>query len=251
MVGIKLTGDIGEQLFQYATIRALSLRLKTELLYDLSQLDSNWLEKFNAVPQPNFDKIQFKILQEPNDNFFPEVLSLEDDTFLDGKFQFEKYFDDQADKIRKELVVKDPLSKECLELDSKIRSEKMPVSIHIPKSSMDSLKNYYVHCVEFLQSNFSNLTLYIFSDDVNRCAKIFQFNAPTIFIDMQKNQHEELYLASLCRHHIISDEIKSFWHAWFDRRISSFVFAPEKYLEQFSESGRIDRLPNRWIILKS
>lgn len=252
MVGIKLTNGIGEQLFQYAVIRALSLRLKTELCYDLSKLDSNqnWLEKFTVPAQPKFDSIQMKILQEPNDKFFPEVLSLEDNVLLDGKFQFEKYFEDQADQIRKELVIKDQLSQDCSELDSQIRSEKIPVSIHIPKSSMDSLKNYYEHCVEFLQSNFSNLTLYIFSDDVNRCAQIFQFDLPMIFIDMQENQHEEIYLASLCRHHIISDEIKSFWHAWLDRRVSSLTFAPRKYLEHFSESGRINRLLDRWMVIE-
>ena len=257
MVGIKLFGGIGEQLFQYAVIRALSLRLKTELFYDMSKLDSNtnWLEKFTVPTQPKFDNIQVKILQESTDNFIPEVLSLEDNVMLDGKFQFEKYFEEQSDQIRKELVIKDQLSKDCSEIDSQIRSDmhsgQIPVSIHIPKSSMDSLKKYYAHCVEFLSSNFSNLTLYIFSDDVPRCMQEFQFNAPAVFIDMQGSDHEEIYLASLCRHHIISDEIKSFWHAWLDRRISSFTFAPRKYLEHFSESGQINRIPDRWMIFES
>ena len=257
MVGIKLFGGIGEQLFQYALARSLSIRNKTELFYDLSLLDSNpnWLEKFNTPKQPNLDVVQVKLLAEPDDNFHPEFLSMEDGILFYGKFQFEKYFEEQSDQIRKELVIKDQLSEDCLEIDSQIRSDmhsgQIPVSIHIPKSSMDSLKKYYAHCVNFLSSNFSNLTLYIFSDDVPRCMQEFQFNAPAVFIDMQGSDHEEIYLASLCRHHIISDEIKSFWHAWLDRRISSFTFAPRKYLEHFSESGRIDRLPDRWMVFES
>ena len=253
MIGIRLTGGIGEQLFQYATARALSLRLKTNLCYDLSKLEKNpnWLEKFETIPQPQLKNIQLQLAIEAEDRFNSKVLSLDDNVLLDGKFQFEKYFEDQQEYIRTELVIKDPISEECLNWDSKIRQEKFSVSIHVSKSSMDSLKKYYEYCVDFLKSNFSNLTLYIFSDDVSRCVQTFRFNAPTFFIDMHENEHEEIYLASLCRYHIISDEIKSFWHAWLDRRKSSLVFVPEKYLESFSEAGNIDRIPDRWMIIKS
>lgn len=252
MVGIQLTGGIGEQLFQYATARALSLRLGTEVVCEVSALDeqSLWLNRFEIAVVENNPSVVLKIFRETSDKFDPNVLSLPDDSFLKGKFQFEKYFADQTEQIRQEIVLKDRLSVENSEWENRIRASRMPVSIHIPRRKSDNLPlEYFYRCVEILQSNFPKLELFVFTNDIPFCIQNMRFTAPASFIDSTDKPHEEIFLMSLCRHHVISDENSSWWGAWLDRRESSLIFAPKKYLQGLSHEASIERIPDRWMTL--
>ena len=252
MIGVRITGGIGDQLFQYATARALSLRLGTEIACELSNLgdDPLYLNRFEVVTAQNNPTEVLKIVRESSDLFDPKFLSLPDGSFLEGKFQFEKYFADQADQIRREIVLKDPISQENSDWENKIRASRMPISIHIPRRDSDNIPlEYFYHCVEFLKSNFSNLTLFIFTNDIPFCIQNLRFSTSTYFIDSSQNPHEEIFLMSLCRHHVISDENLSWWGAWLDGRESNLTFAPKKYLQGLSFEASIDRIPDRWMTI--
>ena len=255
MIGVRITGGIGDQLFQYAAARALTLRLGTDLVFELSNLGDNplYLNHFEIVTaeNPQTEVVIKTVVREISDVFDEKVLSLPDNSFLDGKFQFEKYFVDQADQIRHELVLKNPMSEENSNWENKIRASRIPVSIHIPRRDSDNVPlEYFYHCVEFLKSNFPNLELFVFTNDIPFCIQNLRFPAAAHFIDASQNPHEEIFLMSLCRHHIISDENLGWWGAWLDRRESNLTFAPKQYLKNFSYEESIERIPDRWMTIE-
>lgn len=255
MIGIRIHGNIGDQLFQYATARTLSLKLNTDLAFDFSKLDKNpnWLEQFNTVEQPKFEKyVVLKRVKKSNKEFDPKLMETPNDSCLEGDFPFEMYFSSREDQIRKDFTLKNPLSTENARWETEIHASRIPISIHMPRfeKANDNLPiEYFDRCVNFLISNFQNPELYIFTNDVPYCIQNVRFPAITKFIDSSQNPHEEIFLMSLCRHHIISTEKSSWWGAWLDRRDSKFVFYPKMYLRGLSAKEQDGRISGQWMTL--
>ena len=171
MIGVRINGGIGDQLFQYATARALSLRLKTDLVLDFTKLGNQtlWLNYFNAINQTAASILTMNQVVASENEFNRNVVTSPDNSCLDGVFPFEDYFLDKADVIRRDLTPKSSMSPENARLENEIHAERIPVSIHIPryKREEDNLPmKYYERCMEVLKPNFSNLSLYVFTNDV-------------------------------------------------------------------------------------
>ncbi|HVF67309.1 MAG TPA: alpha-1,2-fucosyltransferase [Pyrinomonadaceae bacterium] len=146
MVITKLIGGLGNQFFQYAVGRALSVKNGVPLKLDVSAYESYKLRRyslshFNVVeeiaspdeierfrrPGPNRlvrlglrlgvlpDSLRFTTVVERGFPFDPEVLSARGNVYLEGYWQSEKYFKEIEDVIRRELTVKhepDPVNAE-------------------------------------------------------------------------------------------------------------------------------------------
>lgn len=150
MVITKLIGGLGNQLFQYALGRALSIKNDARLKLDVSGYESYKLRRyslshFNVVEEiatpveiERFrradsnnrlarlarlasrlgvlpDSLRFTTLAERGFPFHPEVLDARGNVYLEGYWQSEKYFKDVEDVIRRELTVKhepDPVNEQ-------------------------------------------------------------------------------------------------------------------------------------------
>lgn len=137
MITVKLKGGLGNQLFQYAYGRAVSLRLETPLVLDISgyedqseidternfQLDGFNLQATISNNQDDtksdflrrlFDKIKNKINNTLNPYngyvFDPKNLDAKDGSVLEGNWQSEKYFSDIETTLRYDLTLKNKLS---------------------------------------------------------------------------------------------------------------------------------------------
>lgn len=163
MIIVKLMGGLGNQMFQYATGRSLSLRLGTELKLDLSFLEGDQtgntprsyaLDQFaiNAVKAMPWEiarmtgcgttfvqRITARAVKKAcgclayRENLFPvnpAFFSLPDNTHLEGYWQSERYFIQYRDIIRAELAVKSPLSGKNRELAEEIRGVNA-ISLHV------------------------------------------------------------------------------------------------------------------------
>ena len=166
MVVVKLTGGLGNQLFQYAAARRLSVFHHTILKLDGTLFEHYRLRKYSlspfrilesfATPQEiaevkGFSKkgvlrIALAFLRNLKRNhrspifteplvrpFDPSILKTPKDVYLDGYWQSEKYFVDIQDIIRREFTIKyaqDPQSQEVAEHIASTQS----VSVHVRRS---------------------------------------------------------------------------------------------------------------------
>ena len=151
-------GRLGNQLFQYAALRALSLRKGYEFKIP-NQNNMTWhgqkslLSEFNITAKEysseDINKIQYHY-NEPSwrtidGNFF----NLPDNTNFHGFFQSTWYFQEFSEEIKRELSPKQKYIDDAIEYITKIK-EKFPeheiISTHIRRGNVvtdDSLKTIY------------------------------------------------------------------------------------------------------------
>jgi Glycosyl transferase family 11 len=156
MTIVKLQGGLGNQMFQYALGRSLSLQLNTSLQLDLSfllnrgrnekhvfrdyELDifnldvkfANLKEKNNYIcpypsnPELAFWKLRKRVFKynyyaEKKFSFDPEVISLKGNIYLDGYWQTPKYFDKVKDIILADFSFKEDMSDNFKNIADEIR----------------------------------------------------------------------------------------------------------------------------------
>lgn len=163
MVIVNIIGGLGNQMFQYATGRALALRKGVPLKLDVSgyatyglhqgfelthvfNLDMELAESedvrkilgWKSLPRIRslFSRPQFslfrsdKLVIEPSFHYWDKINQVHDDCYLEGYWQTEKYFYDAAATIRRDFVFRTPLDKKNDESATLI-SEVNAVSLHV------------------------------------------------------------------------------------------------------------------------
>lgn len=163
MIIVNLIGGLGNQMFQYATGRALSLRLSQPLRLDISGFDGYGLHQgfelsrvFACNPEiatddeirdllgwrasrvarrillrPAFRWLHgARLVVEPHFHYWPEIEGLSRNVYLAGYWQSEKYFSDASATIRTDFAFRVPLSKQNAELAGSI-VQTTAVSLHV------------------------------------------------------------------------------------------------------------------------
>jgi hypothetical protein len=172
MVIVRLNGGLGNQMFQYATGRALADRLGTELLLDtrafeqLLALDAYTRRTYALAPfmlrasvataadlkswpvwvmelgmrlrllRPLFRRWYF----ESAITYDPNMLTLREPICLVGYWQSERYFIDIADKIRADFALAQPMSGENARLLDLARSAGS-VGLHVRRGDFATLED--------------------------------------------------------------------------------------------------------------
>jgi len=287
MVKIKLTGGLGNQMFQYVMARAVAIRNNTDLDLDISwfkKIKGNTSRKYNLddfnikgeiIETSLFSKIKSKIyfweLNKPYSkrkfikeekifNFNPEILKISGDVYIEGYWQSEKYFKDIEDVIRKDFTLKDKFSDIGENLKKQILNCEA-VSLHIRRG--DYLSNaeannfhglcsldYYNKAVSIISEKVKDPVFFIFSDDIEWVKENLKINFPMIFIENSfgLKDTEELILMSLCKHYIIANSSFSWWGAWLGNNKNKLVLSPKKWVNDNNIEVK-DLIPNEWILI--
>ncbi len=251
MVIVQIAGGLGNQLFKYAFSRMLALKMNTELKFDLSLCEKNknshheWyqLSAYN-IPQ-NFATPEELASINENDwvilDGLPKNIRLTDNIYIQGSWlQQEIFFIEIADIVRREVTLKNPLTKVASEWAEKILSADCPVSLHIRLGDYLSPAwrtgggmllpcDYFDKCIVALKNFSPSLTLFVFSDDIKWAKENLKFDFPTHFIEGCECAHEEMHLMSLCKHNIIPMSSFAWWGAWLNQNPDKKVFIPEWY----------------------
>lgn len=163
MVIVNIIGGLGNQMFQYATARALALRKGVPLKLDVSGFANYGLHEgfelthaFNIhmnlaesedvqkvlgwqsrprirslLSRPKFSLLRTnKLVVEPSFNYWDKIHEVPDDCYLKGYWQTEKYFNDAAAAIRSDFAFHSPLENKNAESAAFI-SEVNSVSLHV------------------------------------------------------------------------------------------------------------------------
>lgn len=166
MIITRLKGGLGNQLFQYATGRALADRLGVDLALDLSWFETQNKRQYGLSPYPLRARIADDGLLArlvPHDlgrhpalkntllclagGYWPRFMTLMrerkgcnpvqladagDDTILDGYWQSEAFFDDKAEAIRRDLTLSSPPQGRNAEMLMRIaEAAESAVAVHV------------------------------------------------------------------------------------------------------------------------
>nr|WP_262902924.1 alpha-1,2-fucosyltransferase [Salegentibacter lacus] len=203
-----------------------------------------------------------KIYKEPTFRFNDQLFQMSSPVYLKGYFQSYKYFENEEKFIQGLFVFPEEyLNKNDRELKDYICNQKT-VSIHIRRG--DYVENqqtqefhgnctleYYNKAILHLTKQFDNLNLIFFSDDIAWVKENFKaISHKKLFITGNENQNswKDMYLMSLCNHHIIANSSFSWWGAWLNKKPGKQVIAPAKWFSNTEQEKKtVDLIPPGWL----
>ena len=268
---MKLSGGLGNQLFQYATSRALALCNETDIKLDPSayeRAESNitprryMLNHFNVRARfaSSAEISRCKHISEHSFRYDPKILMLRDDVHLTGYWQSPLYFECIRDILQKETTLKAPLSIGAQIIAEKIQRDNA-VSLHVRRGDYvsDAKTNqfhgtcsleYYQDAINALCQRVYQPMFYVFSDDIAWVKSHLPMPADRVCYvsNPQLPDYEELILMTYCQHHIIANSSFSWWGAWLNLRHDPIIIAPKKWFSN-QTINTDDLLPTRWITL--
>ena len=287
MIIINITGGLGNQLFQYAFGRALSIKNKCQLKLDISSYQNYEWHDYSLRPfsiRENFaDKSDCELLKgekfsfvrkikqnifnnkkfyysEKDLRFNEKYKNLANPAYISGYWQSEKYFKQVEEVIRNEFKIVIPPSKPNQKLIKKIEKENA-VSLHVRRGNYANIKHvnkvhvtsplsYYNDAIKVLIPKIPDPVFYIFSDDIEWAKKNLIINNETVFVDFNNNttDFEDMRLMSMCKHHIIANSTFSWWGAWLNDSKSKIVIAPKIWFNDVNMNNQTANLiPSNWI----
>ena len=286
----RITSGLGNQLFQYAVARNLSLINKTPLYLDLS-----YYKQLYETDTPRSFKLghfagSYRVLQKsgllyvskatrflPNRSLPPLFLFVREKHFhfdeqvlqarggcitLDGFWQSEEYFRENAAIIRKELTLTTIPSPEFNHYQHLIQNTSTAVSMHIRRG--DYVNHpvfsqtfgfigtaYYEQALNQLFQQVDNPQLFVFSDDQDWVKQNLSLPDNTVYVHNTGPDSDvaDLVLMSQCRHNITANSSFSWWGAWLNSNPDKLVITPKKWYKQQPTWDTKDLLPATWLAL--
>ncbi len=251
MVIVRILGGLGNQMFQYAYARSLSLKgydvkldiskFKTYKLHGGYQLDKY---QINLEIANSFSVFMGKAKIKKNKKekgllFKKQLKTLNGNEYVKGYFQTEKYFNDIRAVLLDEFVINKKISLQCKTIASKISSSENSCSLHIRRGDYISDEkankvhgtcnlDYYQKAIQIINEKYSNVTFFVFSDDIPWTKENLHVKN-AIYVDIKSIPHEDMYLMSLCKHNITANSSFSWWGAWLNKNEEKIVIAPKNW----------------------
>lgn len=218
VIGVKLAGGVGNQLFQYCLGRRLADKNNDRLILDTSYYQrakhcKYELDKFNIridQPIPEDSQTQFQQVQEQTMSFIPEVLELKGNILLQGYWQSPKYLE--------ERIVKE-LDRIGLDHNGGIIAGDNGVAIHVRGGDYKGWKKfdvctyeYYNKAYEIIKAKVQNPKFVVFTDD--------ESYAKYLLYDISKKENltytpyqgrEAIEHMNRCKHIIASNSTFAWW----------------------------------------
>ncbi len=288
MIYVRLLGGLGNQLFQYASARAVALRRGVGLGLDLRELGGRAahityglnhfaikaeVDPAGLPPTKAGNPVGYalwragmwrgpRFLRERGLGVNPAVMAAEDGTYLHGYFQSETYFADVIDQIRAELTITTPPSAENAAWLARIAADAQAVSVHLRRGDyVSAAKGSATHgtCDEaYYRAGLARIAeatgmvprAYVFSDDPGWAAANLSLGVETLVVGHNGplQHYEDLRLMAACRHHVIANSTFSWWGGWLDHKADRIVIAPARWFAS-DDLVNPDILPADWIAL--
>jgi hypothetical protein len=287
MIIVNLKGGLGNQMFQYALGRKLSLKHRVPL-----KLDASGLERANALgdiyrpfslsgyaienqlatpseiqalkyPYGSISKgwrwFSFKVLRRAHITFEPAVLAYGPNTYLDGYFQSPRYFNDIRETLLEDFTLAAPLSPAGATYLAQIKST-TSVSVHIRRGDYTNnprvlaefgicSRAYYEAAIAHMRAICPNPTFFVFSDDLAWVKENLAFGSEAIYVTHESlSDYAEQSLMSSCKHNIIANSSFSWWAGWLNSNPTKVVIAPTPWFASSPVDAHL--IPPSWIQLQ-
>ena len=216
MIIIRLFGGLGNQLFQYALGRRLSLLHKVALKLDISQIEKYKIRKYNLQAfniienfateedvirikgkgRVNFRRVIERVLpyykrsyvDERYFHFDPNILRSRKNVYLNGFWQSEKYFKDIKLILRNEFTFRQDSNYQIEKMVNKIESlNAICLNVrrgdYVTNPGMNKFHGicpmeYYENAIQYIKTHVRNPHFFIFSDDIEWCRDNLRLTQP-------------------------------------------------------------------------
>jgi hypothetical protein len=239
--------QLGNQLFRYAALKSLSLDRNFEIGLPIHKnIDLLKCFDIDNIVQSYSPSKEYV---EPSYMFCPDFFNISDNTNITGWFQSYKYIMYREEQVLNSIHFKKNI-KESAETLFYPYINKEVISIHIRRG--DYLLNpetfafldmpYYQEAMNYFTR--PNSIFMVFSNDMVSAKELLGVRDNIIYME-NNSHHVDLYLMSMCDHHIIANSTFSYWGAYFNRNVRTVVIAPRKWLIDRDCS---DITPPSWIL---
>ena len=252
-------GRLGNQMFQYATLKSISTKHGYDFTIPPSSFVDPWhdhqlFEGFElySLPKQNIRYNQTQKRVEEGHFHFNQNLydNCPDDVDLFGYFQTEKYFLEISEDIKRDFTFKQDIFTVAKQYRDSIDS-KEAISLHIRRG--DYVNQPWHGCCppEYYEKALSILSddtpVIIFTDDPKWALSQPMFDSDRFYVSQGNSNLFDMCLMTLCDYHIIANSSFSWWGAWLSN--SKKIIAPQRWFgPPLSEQNDTkDLLPNSWI----
>ncbi len=286
MIIVRLSGGLGNQMFQYATGRSIAINQGCELYIDPSFFDKSVLRRFSLNNmnikvkyaskteldffKPNYlqsllrkiglaQSAEYIIDREEGYNEGLKSLKNSKHYYFEGCWQSYKYFEEFREYLLEDFV---PIH-EPSDHDKKVLgfiNAHNTCSLHVRRGDYVSNTKtntvhgtcgveYYHRAIEMLLSKYQDLKFVVFSDDIVWAKENLILNDQALFVDHNNSDtaHLDLMLMSSCNHNIIANSTFSWWGAWLNTNQNKVVCCPRNWFaDEKFQIKAVHLLPCEW-----
>lgn len=312
MIIVEITGGLGNQMFQYALYCKLSsLYPKERVLLDVTEYDGKQTKglsddrrlELNKVSvdiskvlatksqirtikgytgsDSLLDKVKNKLsrrngvyIREDLDKGFDKQVfdKPDEDVYLSGYWQCEKYFSDIRDKLLETFVWNtsvNSVNSKGMSADCAIEEKKIvnanSVAVHIRRGDYlyehnstvyggICTEDYYRRAIDYMCEHTEAPEFFFFSNDVDwvndnliqSYDENMQKRMHLVSCNGEDNHEYDMYLMTKCKHNIIANSSFSWWGAWLGVNEDKIVVAPKRWFNNHEVS---DQICEDWIRL--
>jgi hypothetical protein len=278
----QVIGGLGNQMFQYASAKAISRQHGVRLKIDISgfanyPLRPFLLDQFTlSFEEPSaWESLLIRVSASRLGRLLPQDIRIRPvreqthahhsvnlptsgtGVYLIGYWQSEKYFNEISEEIRADFTVRSKPSPINEALLTKIRASEA-ISLHVRRGDYVSNPvaaayhgtcslDYYREAIKILLQRVQSPHFFVFSDDIPWVRENLRFDHTVTFVDHNGDAPwEDIRLMSACRHFVIANSSFSWWGAWLSKHPSKTVIAPRRWFLT-EEKDDCDQVPDSWI----
>jgi hypothetical protein len=281
MIYTRLHGFLGNQMFQYAAAADLAARLDVPVALDprraMAKGQGNLTSVFDlpVVTPDNLPPDQDKhplaymawrflgrkpyLRREKSLAYDPAITGWEDESYLHGYWQSDKYFASIEEHLRKVFVMIPPMSPENAAIADQIKAGPS-VALHVRRGDYVALgasavcdQAYYTAALRAVTDGLpKDPKVFVFSDDPTWARNNLDVPFEKVVVDLngRETAHEDMRLMSLCHHNVIANSTFSWWSAWLNSNSKKRVAAPARWFANDHQRNP-DILPSDWIAIAS
>lgn len=282
MLEVKITGGLGNQMFQYAFSQYLKAAQNEVILnvsdykahkyhtgFELKRIFNIKDDCNNLKPSFGIDATAwyvriirklFHVLFVKTSEYHEKAVitefpfkKIDQDFFLVGYWQKYQYIKPVEASLCNIFTFPELSGKN--ELFYEQIKDKETVAVHVRRG--DYLKNaelssicdqtYYGNAIQYIREKVNEPLFIFFSDDPEWCKQTFK-NLYALYVDWNKGDesYRDMQLMSLCKYNIIANSTFSWWGAWLNRSEGKIMIAPRRWSSSLDENYLCGE---QWVLL--
>ena len=281
--GLGNEGRLGNQMFQYASIRGIAANIGTDWVIppeDADRFDNYGLFDCFLLPhckEENKKESYFKTVTYREMHFNEDIFNWnEGDVNFSGNFQSERYFENIADELHEDFAFHGGYHEPCQEYIDSLGGRDNVIFLHVrrgspnltgrrgEKWSYQQVQQYHPLCkkeyyLEALKEFPEDKKVIVVSDTIEWCKEQewlkgdrFYFSDDStynVFDDGAAVPYVDLCLMTLCGGGIIANSSLSWWGAWLQNDAGKIVAPDPWFGPAYAHYDMKDMIPKRWIKL--